>query len=830
MTPQRFAGLDKDAQLIVSAWEVHYDAIVQAAFSSLRTSNSDRGLPLLALDGATPQMLLTALESLVDELRTSVPSKRRDALADTMCRLVHSGSVESAVLHECSRTQVRQLWRDAISTLFSLPSKVANILGKSTPDELFPKRFSHLMFSKAAQCVAFLSGTSDFNCLPLSLFLSRLLVDFRSDEPDSGMANFLEVVVSWCSESDRARRVLEPVLFNLEASAVTSVAAPLLLVCANLNVNPAKVLGESALDSPDWKHVLCTRLPLLQYGGTLNYVTLQTLALYLRSTVKGNERLPALASELLSVWGDRSALQHTPLEQHTYVTHGVVLMVRALVASNVGKRNALLMQLFEGVPLHLDSPLPQIRALGMITAEVLAGLLGEQKLEFSYDGFSDECRAIVEDIRSLDLPLALEAKPTDGDALMNKWVKRCSEEKHEVVNPPVKREAVVERSELKDSDSESEVDSDDDDFEPYDMSCDVPLSETKRPAYIRDALEGLAEVDDRDKWTMSLVSIADLAEKQLPNEDKSLALELLEVLICLEQKFPVNDFEIVSKTSAVAVVCACPEACAEFLAKKFHSERGSYSIAQRFFMLDVLSEAAVTLSQPKAQEKADIRHAKPESKDTQTPLENVLMSEVIEEFSDLLNRDIEAGPAAWRDLVDGRVAKKMRRFASATKRVEGTASRFAPVADSFFFPLLRGLSQSLGTVALTLQPQDHVDDDNALVTRFLQVLATVMRCAVNAVAAPRMARELLDLAWSVRFSKEASVRLAVVSCVLSVLLSVPASRLRADLLPALLEAREWLVGAACGSIRQQDPDTNVRTLSAQTGALLDKILSQSENP
>lgn len=43
----------------------------------------------------------------------------------------------------------------------------------------------------------------------------------------------------------------------------------------------------------------------------------------------------------------------------------------------------------------------------------------------------------------------------------------------------------------------------------------------------------------------------------------------------------------------------------------------------------------------------------------------------------------------WQQEVDRRIAAKTRRFARATKRPAiGTPNRFAPVAGSFFFPLL----------------------------------------------------------------------------------------------------------------------------------------------
>ncbi|KAJ8972747.1 hypothetical protein NQ317_013801 [Molorchus minor] len=136
-----------------------------------------------------------------------------------------------------------------------------------------------------------------------------------------------------------------------------------------------------------------------------------------------------------------------------------------------------------------------------------------------------------------------------------------------------------------------ELDSDDD-LEPYDLSNDVKVTKKNPPAYLRDLRDGLLEMEDYEIFTLSLENCEKLIVSQLSDDDATIGLELLEILLSLEPKFYVENFDSL-----------------------IHADLGTYSIARRIFMLDVLRQAARTLSDLKKSDKPESHLTK---KDTKT--------------------------------------------------------------------------------------------------------------------------------------------------------------------------------------------------------------------
>ena len=77
-------------------------------------------------------------------------------------------------------------------------------------------------------------------------------------------------------------------------------------------------------------------------------------------------------------------------------------------------------------------------------------------------------------------------------------------------------------------------------------------------------------------------------------------------------------------------------------------------------------------------------------------------------------------------------------------------NRFAPVAPTFFFPLMAAFDCPVATL-------DLLGQDSLLLGSLLHALGTVMYCATNAPLAPTMAATLLDFLWALRYHNEAYV-------------------------------------------------------------------------
>lgn len=260
------------------------------------------------------------------------------------------------------------------------------------------------------------------------------------------------------------------------------------------------------------------------------------------------------------------------------------------------------------------------------------------------------------------------------------------------------------------------------------------------------------------------------------------------MLLHLEEKTSVVGFEGLRQRALVAVTVTDPAQVAEYLTSQFYAV--NYSLRQRMDILDVLTLAAQELSRP--------------GRLGRTPQRSSL---------DPTSQSGCTVTPAWRAVVDERVRSKTRHFSKGSPRrgPAGSPNEFNSVAGYFFFPLIQRFDRPLVTF-------DLLGDDQLVLGRLAHTLGVLMYLAVNTTVAVSMGKTLLEFVWALRFHGDAYVRRGLLSAVSSVLLSVPAERLLADLPDELLEARSWLADVA-----EKDPDEDCRMLAVKALLLLEKL-------
>uniref|UniRef100_A0A8B9DJ31 Telomere length regulation protein TEL2 homolog n=1 Tax=Anser cygnoides TaxID=8845 RepID=A0A8B9DJ31_ANSCY len=306
-------------------------------------------------------------------------------------------------------------------------------------------------------------------------------------------------------------------------------------------------------------------------------------------------------------------------------------------------------------------------------------------------------------------------------------------------------------------------DDNDDDLTPYDMSEDKELKKTKAPVYIRDCIEVLTGSEDTDKWEATVKALESLVRKN-PAATREVSVELAKILLHLEEKTCIEGFAELRQRAQVAVLTVDPIPVAQYLTSQFYSL--NYSLRQRMDILDVLVLAARELSFPKVHGK--IKHV-------EKPCVQLLPG------SDSSND--------WRKIVDERIKSKTRRFAKGPSQVQVASgpNEFNSVAGHFFFPLLQNFDRPLSTF-------DLLGEDHFVLGRLVHTLAVLMYLAVNTVAVTAMGKALMEFVWALRFHTDSYVRQGLLSCISSVLLSVPAEHLLNNMTEELLETQSWLGG------------------------------------
>ncbi|NXT75542.1 TELO2 protein, partial [Zapornia atra] len=623
--------------------------------------------------------------------------------------------------------------------------------------------------------VCFLSGGLDCSISFVSQVLGKVCVHGRQKEILSVLVPHLtDLTKSDCIWQRMCWRLVECVPDRWMEAVVLG------LVQATPGADVlSRLLGNLVLKNKKAQFVMTQKLLLLQYGHTT--AVLQNLLGYLSLDGQRRPLLVKVLQELLETWGSSSAVKHSPPEQQQYISKAILICLSHLKEPEIEScRQELLAGMMEGVKCHLDSSLPQVRRLGMIVAESISSRINTDGpvLKFQYED-DDEAR----ELKSLLVqtpPFSTVLSLPDDDR----------NEKADAALPPVSegnQQSHAAAPVTPDEESDAELDSDDD-LVPYDMSEDKELK-TKAPVYIRDCIEVLTGSEDVDRWEATVKTLESLIRKN-PAATREVSVELAKILLHLEEKTCVEGFVELRQRAQVAVLTTDPIPVAEYLTSQFYSL--NYSLRQRMDILDVLVLAAQELSYPKS-------HGKIKNSGAQKPSIQLLSGS--ESSKD------------WRRIVDERIKSKTRRFATGQSHVELASgpNEFNSVAGHFFFPLIQQFDRPLTTF-------DLLGEDHFVLGRLVHTLAVLMYLAVNTVAAPAMGKALLELVWALRFHTDPYVRQGLLSCISSVLLSVPTEHLLEDMTGELLEAQSWL-----GDVMEKDPDGDCRRLALHNLLLMENL-------
>ncbi|NWU94477.1 TELO2 protein, partial [Upupa epops] len=543
----------------------------------------------------------------------------------------------------------------------------------------------------------------------------------------------------------------------------------------------SRLLGNLVVKNKKAQFVVTQKVLLLQYCHKTE--VLQNLLGYLALDSVRRTLLIKVLQDLLETWGSSSAVKHSPLEQQLYISRAILICLSLLKQPEIEScRQELLMAMMEGVKCHLDSNLPQIRRLGMVVAESISSRINTDgpvlKFQYEEDGETRELKSLL-----------MQTPPSSAvPSLLDHDRKDMTDSVLPSILETDKKSPTAAAMKL-DEELDAELDSDDD-LIPYDMSKDKELT-TKAPVYIRDCMEVLTASgsEDVDKWEAAVKVLESLIRKN-PAATKEVSVELAKILLHLEEKTCLEGFVELRQRAQVAVLTTDPIPVVKFLTSQFYSL--NYSLRQRMDILDVLVLSAQELSCPKS-------HRKMKHSGAQTPGIQLLPE--------------SNSSKDWRKIVDERIKSKTRRFATGRSQVELVSgpNEFSAVAGHFFFPLLQHFDRPLTTF-------DLLGEDHLVLGRLVHTLAALMYLAVNTVAVTAMGKALLEFVWVLRFHTDSYVRQGLLSCISSILLSVPTEHLLEDMTEELLETQSWL-----GDVVEKDPDGDCRRLALHNLLLMENL-------
>eukprot|EP00795_Rhopilema_esculentum_P009379 gene9381-17084_t len=509
---------------------------------------------------------------------------------------------------------------------------------------------------------------------------------------------------------------------------------------------------------------------------------------YLSKTNNGKDNLLIeTLKKLLDTWGDSNALKHTSVEHHLYVTKCILLAIGFLRARFKSEQlpeqlgTALTMKLLDALPPHLESPVEnahlggmnftnnfniirKFRNLGMIVAEEItkfSKVEGIEPLEFDFPR-NEEVNYLSSIAKDPLVVLSYNKDEIDHSLKVPEV---------QPAGGPVSKESEVEattKSEAVAKEMDSDLDSDDD-LEPYLMDEeDESIGGVRPPAYLADCISGLLSNDDPARFEASL-AVAEKLIRKTPIELQERAVELVKVLLYLQDNYNTSNFVFLRHGAMVAAAVKCPKKVIDYLTAEFYQE--NYNLRQRMDMLEVISAAALELSQPVDTDPKSLRK--------HVPLPHVPLPHVPGMKS--------SEKPDWQLVVEERIKSKTRMISQGRRNPEPipVANRFYDVAGDFFFPLLKNFDNKCNTF-------DLLGQDFVVLGKLIHTLGTIVQASSGLSVVRLMTSAILDFTWGLRFHREPFVRQALLYALCMCLLSCPAHFLLTDLNSEVMECHGWV--------------------------------------
>ncbi|XP_034937033.1 telomere length regulation protein TEL2 homolog [Chelonus insularis] len=854
-----------------------YSQILDRILSTLDTSPINNDLLLSVISkimviDCVPFSIFYELMSIVDShLKKTTNSTKIDILISTLAKVMKSDALYSSIVDICcingntveKYDTAEQKWKNFLQLLVSLPSKLANKTHGINETCFQEDIYCKLMIYHLSRALLFLNQEQkQLNVKPsykiVSSMISKYILAFGSNK----FSDLIHILKSWSlNHQKNMMSVIRDIFCSIERNSVESIAVSLLKSIKNpQEVN--QIFGD-IINNPQWKYILTTKIPLLSYY--TNNQLIINLITYLSRFQDEQNILVDLLIKLLEIWRNKSALNHIGIAQHEYIAKLIIMSVQILKKQKQLKledKSKVEQLIFDGTFVHLASINIEVRGMGMITSELVVSCLKADKkspeLKFDYNLLPDVGKHMIKRLQDFSEIISKESENTevsffeahndDGDQRIIELSKYCSDSFHtedlQTINSSISNDLPLSKTRCddvkekednieKNDDDDQNLDSDDDLIQ-YDSSNDKSVNEHKKPSYLRDLKENLINIsgkNDPDIFSESLEIAEDLILSQLPNDDSSFALELLNILLPLKEEVYVENFKTLKLKACVAIVTVYPKECAKFLCDQFHSESKEVTINDRLLFLEILAEAARKIST------SVVNHdGKKKNEVIKKPK---TCSKPVSLFIDMSGRkkheilyDDEYEVAAicdnssenWKEIVEERIQGKTRRIAHQSKVYETTINKFNDVASYFFYPLMYGMMQNHTYIYKV--PDDLGDIKNILLTSFLKTLSVLMTASKNCVIAPNMAQAILELAWSLRYHEEANIRLIIIKTIAVVIINLSDNNFTTEMLALLFEFRMWLEDVSLNSIKG-DPDINCRNLGNNVMALIDSIVMPS---
>ncbi|GAB2223678.1 hypothetical protein Droror1_Dr00004416 [Drosera rotundifolia] len=512
---------------------------------------------------------------------------------------------------------------------------------------------------------------------------------------------------------------------------------------------------------------------------------------------------------LTLVWAKREFVQSAPIEQQSYITAGIGLILEAMSKEELDSTKDVMRSILEGVSCRLESPSDIIRKMASSIALVFSkvvdpsnplylddncrsenidwefGLVSSKKGTLSTSNNTDGDEG---DSKKLRAPVTVKESNVIADDESGSMAKSRNMmqlrykavDPDEVIDPATLVDSPFSDEDHDDVASESFETSSDSSLEPYDLADDD--SDLKRNfTQLVDVVAALRKSDDPDGVERAL-AVAEKLIRASPDELHYVASDLVRTLVqvrCSDTAVEGDEDsdEENRQRALVALLVTCPFESLDSINKLLYSPH--LDLSQRILILDVMTDAAQELANTRTVNQkfqsglliSSATETQPwfmpsdkgppgagpwkEISDTQTPLN----------WSHRYEREL---PSTVSNIKKGKTRRwSLRPPNSQKNEIEWTLNKFPLYAAAFMLPVMRGFDKKSHGV-------DLLGRDFIVLGKLIHMLGICMKCAALHPEASALAPHLLDMLNSreVCHHREAYVRRAVLfaaSCILMAL-------------------------------------------------------------
>ncbi|KAI1720193.1 telomere length regulation protein domain-containing protein [Ditylenchus destructor] len=450
---------------------------------------------------------------------------------------------------------------------------------------------------------------------------------------------------------------------------------------------------------------------------------------------------PELVNEtlllLLQVFSDQATfVENVNLDQQVQLVMTIIDFAKEVRPEDRARlRHDIMLSLVSVVPEFLHLADLGRKQIGMYLAETMANLFecSENGLRFEYT----EHPLLTELQKLADVNQEAAFSETSGCVKVPGPSNETNEKEPELTN---KRNIDI-RTTMLDSD-------DDDCIEP---EFDEDADDRKKPLYLKECLDSLSEKEKYNNFFAALKALPELIKKKSTGFD-DLALEILDRLAFLEDRFQIPEFMNYRKESVKLLLANRPELVSQAIRILLSNQ---CCMATRYFLLECIYDAAHYLA-------------------AETKNENKLSSK----------------PKVEPERILGKVIRR-----NTTKQIETLKrNQFLDVAPLFVYPLLN-LKQ-------TGKHLDLEDKDHNLLAKIVQTLGKLIVLAKYAPSMYRIMSSLFTLLAVVRNNRHTVVTSSCLVCYAC----IAECAFKGAFTLELEDALEWVSYVAESKKSQMDPE------------------------